>query len=151
MDNRSDDISNSIFRRTVTSLNGQIAMSGRMLDLLIMLDGSSTVSDVAQKMKISLTDMRPLLSKLVACGVVEEAVQSIPPQFFGYMVARLSKIAGPMARMMVEDAVLDISGGSSQVPTNRCAELIEMLGRQIPNKNQKAAFIQEMLKKLQEI
>lgn len=151
MDNSSYDISNSIFRRTVTSLNGQIAMSGRMLDLLIMLDGRTTVREVAQKMNINLTDMRPLLSKLVSCGVVEEAVENIPPQFFGYMVAHLTRIAGPMAQLMVEDAVLDISGGSSQVPRGRSSELIEMLGRQIPDKNQKAAFIQEMLKKLQEI
>lgn len=151
MDNRSDDISSSIFKRTVTSLNGQIAMSGKMLDLLIMLDGRATVREVAHKMNISLTDIRPLLSKLVACGVVEEAVESIPPQFFGYAVAHLSKIAGPMARFMVEDAVLDVGGGSSQVPKSRAGELIEMLGRQIPNQNQKAAFIQEMLRKLKEI
>lgn len=151
MDNKPVDFSSSIFRRTVSSLNGQIAMSGKMLDLLIMLDGRATVREVAQKMNISLTDIRPLLSKLVAYGVVEEAVESIPPQFFGYMVAYLSRIAGPMAQVMVEDAVMDIGGSSSQVPKSRTGELIEMLARQIPNQKQKTAFIKEMLKKLQEI
>lgn len=151
MDNRSVDISSSIFRRTVTSLDGQVAMSGRMLDLLIMLDGRATVGEIAQKMNISLTDMHPLLSKLVAYGVVEKAVDNIPPQFFGYMVAHLSRIAGPMAQVMVEDAVMDIGGGSSLVPKNRSGELIEMLAGQISNQKQKTAFIKAMLKKLHEI
>jgi hypothetical protein len=151
MGNRSVDLSNSIFRRTVTSLNGQIAMSGRMLDLLILLDGRATVGEVAQKMNLSLRDIHPLLSKLVAYGVVEEAVECIPPQFFGYMVAHLSRIAGPMAQFMVEDAVMDIGGDSSQVPKSRVGELIEMLAGQIPNQKQKTAFIKAMLKKLQEI
>lgn len=151
MDNRSVDISSSIFRRTVTSLNGQIAMSGKMLDLLIKLDGRATVREIAQEMNISLTEIRPLLSKLVACGVVEEAVENIPPQFFGYMVAHLSRIAGPMAQFMVEDAVMDIGGSSSQVPKNRSGELIEMLAGQIPNQKQKTVFIKAMLKRLQEI
>lgn len=151
MDNRSVDLSNSIFRRTVTSINGQVAMSGRMLDLLIMLDGRATVGEVAQKMNISLTDIHPLLSKLVAYGVVEEAVECIPPQFFGYMVGHLSRIAGPMAQFMVEDAVMDIGGGSSQLPKSRSGELIELLAGQIPNQKQKTAFIKEMLKRLREI
>jgi DNA-binding Lrp family transcriptional regulator len=145
----SDDISSSVFRRTVTSLSGQVAMSGRMLDLLFLLDGRNTIRDVSQELNMSMAEMRPLLSKLMASGVIEEAQAYLEPQFFGYLVGRLSRIAGPIARMMVEDAVLHVGGGSSRVPESRGEELIEMLARQIPNQKQRIAFIQETLQKLQ--
>jgi DNA-binding Lrp family transcriptional regulator len=146
----SDDISNSVFRRTVTSLSGQISMSTRMLDLLILLDGRNTIGEVSHKLNMSMSEMRPFLSKLQASGVIEEVQIYLEPQFFGYLVGSLSRIAGPIARMMVEDAILDIAGGSGQVPQSRAGELIETLARQIPNQKQKTAFIQEMLGKLKE-
>ena len=150
MGNWSDDISSSVFRRAVTSLNGQVAMSGKMLDLLILLDGHTSVREVSQKMNISMSELRPLLSKLVSSGIVEEAQENIDPQFFGYLVGRLSRVAGPIARMMVEDAVFEMGGGTAQIPKRRGEELVEVLGRQIPNPKQKAAFIQEMIRKLNE-
>jgi DNA-binding Lrp family transcriptional regulator len=146
----SDDISKSVFRRTVTSLSGQISMSSRMLDLLILLDGRNTIGEVSHKLNMSMSEMRPFLSKLQASGVIEEVQAYLEPQFLGYLVGSLSRIAGPIARMMVEDAVLDIAGGSGQVPQSRAGELIETLARQIPNQKQKTAFIQEMLGKLKE-
>jgi DNA-binding Lrp family transcriptional regulator len=150
MVDRSDDISNTVFRRTLTSLQGRVAMSGRMLDLLILIDGRATVKEVSQKMNMSLTQLRPLISKLKASGVITETLADLDSKFFGYLVARLSRIAGPIARMMVEEAVLEVGEGTFRVPKNRGLELVERLGDQIPNPKQKAAFIQESLKKLSE-
>jgi DNA-binding Lrp family transcriptional regulator len=121
-----------------------------MLDLLILLDGRNTIGEVSHKLNMSMSEMRPLLSKLQASGVIEETQTYLEPQFFGYLVGSLSRIAGPIARMMVEDAVLDIGVDSGQVPKSRAGELIETLARQIPNQKQKTAFIQEMLGKLKE-
>jgi DNA-binding Lrp family transcriptional regulator len=148
MADRSDDISNTVFRRTLTSLQGQVAMSGRMLDLLILIDGHATVKEVSQKMNISPTQLHPLILKLKESGVIAETQADLDPKFFGYLVARLSRIAGPIARMMVEEAVLELGEGTLRVPKNRGPELVERLGDQIPNPKQKAAFIQETLKKL---
>jgi DNA-binding Lrp family transcriptional regulator len=150
MGNWSDDISNSVFRRSVTSLSGQISMSGKMVDLLILLDGRSTVKDVAQKLNMSMSEMRPLLSRLMDGGVIEDTREYIEPQFYGYLVGRLSRIAGPIARVMVEDAVMQVGGGSAKVPKDRGAELIETLAHQIPHPKQKSAFIREMLQKLKQ-
>ena len=151
MANGSDDIANMVFQRTLTSLNGQVVMSGRMLDLLILIDGRTTIREVAQKMKLSMTEVRPLLSKLIAKGLVAEVEKDLDPHFFGFLVGRLSRVAGPIARMMVEDAVLEIGDGTFRVPKERGKELIEMLGNQIPDPKHRAAFIREMNKRLSEL
>jgi hypothetical protein len=52
---------------------------------------------------------------------------------------------------MVEDAVLEISGGTSNIPKRKAAELIALLGRQIPDESQRVGFIQNMLKKVRDI
>ncbi len=152
MGDLSGDIANSIYHKTVATLEGHVSMSGKMLELLMLIDGHTTLRVIAARMNISLSDLRPLLSKLMAYGLVEEAQEStdlIPPQFYRYMVRQLSSITGPIAQVMVEDAVAEVSNGSAHVPLNRADALIEILGRQIPDENQKALFIKNMLEKLQ--
>jgi DNA-binding Lrp family transcriptional regulator len=154
MGNLTGDIANSIFRRTVSALKGQISMSGKMLELLMLLDGRTTLRVVSQKMNISMSDVRPYLSKLIEYGVIEEIQESIEildPKILGYMAGQLSRITGPIAQVMVEDAVLDISGGSSDVPKNKAADLVEVLGRQIPDEKQRVEFIQNILQKLRDM
>jgi hypothetical protein len=154
MDDLSSDISNLIYRRTVAALKGQVSMSGKMLELLMLLDGRTDLRGVSQKMNIRLSDMRSYISKLKAYGVIEEVQERIAmldPKFLGYMAGQLSTIAGPIAQVMVEDAVLEISGGTSNIPKNKAAELIELLGRQIPDESQRVGFIQNMLKKVRDI
>jgi hypothetical protein len=154
MGDLSSDISDLIYRRTVSALKGQVSMSGKMLELLMLLDGRTSLRGVAQKMNIRMSDMRSYISKLKAYGVIEEVQERIAmldPKFFGYMAGQLSRIAGPIAQVMVEDAVLEISGGTSNIPQNKAAELIELLGRQIPDEIQRVEFIQNMLQKVKNI
>jgi DNA-binding Lrp family transcriptional regulator len=154
MTDLSHDISAKIFRRTVAALKGQVSMSAKMLEVLMALDGRTALSDVARKLNLSMSDLRPHLQNLIAYGVVEEVQANmalLDPQFFGYLSGHLSRIAGPIAQVMVEDAVLEISNGSTEVPKQRAGELIDLLGRQIPDEGQRAEFIKQMLHKAKEL
>ena len=154
MSNLQGDISNSIFKRKITGLKGEISLSGKALKLLTLLDGQTDIKTISRKMEISLSEIRPLLSKLIRHGIIEESQKKITmldPQFLGYMAGQLSRITGPIAKVMVEDAVIEISGGSSGVPKNQASELVDALGRQIPNEKKKIEFIKNMLEKLKEL
>jgi len=154
MVNLSGDISNSIYKRSIANLHGNVLMSGKMLELLVLLDGRTNLRAVSQKMHLGISDVRPLLSKLLKYGIIEEVqhnIEVLDPQFLGYMAEQLSRIAGPIAQVMVEDAVLKISDGSSEVAQHQAAELIEMLGRQIPDETRRVEFIQNMLRKLRDM
>jgi hypothetical protein len=154
MDDLSGDISNLIYRRTVAALKGQVSMSGKMLELLMLLDGRTNLRKVSQKMNVPMSDMRSYIAKLKTYGVIEEVhepIAMLDSKFFGYMAGQLSTIAGPIAQVMVEDAVLEISDGTSTIPQNKAAALIERIGRQIPDENQRAGFIKNMLKKVSDV
>lgn len=154
MSDLSHNISAKTFRRADTTLQGQISMSGKMLEVLMALDGRTALGEVARKLDLSISDLRPHLQKLLEYGLIEEVkenVVALDPGFYGYLTGHLSRIAGPIAGVMVEDAVLEIGNGSTDVPKNRAGELIELLGRQIPDEGQRVGFIKMMLSKLREL
>ena len=129
-------------------------MSGKMLEVLMALDGNLTIGEVARKLNLSISDLRPHLQKLLEHGVIEEVKERgaiLDTQFFGYLSGHLSRIAGPIAGVMVEDAVLEVSNGTTDVPMNRAGELIELLGGQIPDERQRVDFIKRMLQKFREM
>jgi len=148
------DITNTIFIRANSAFEGEVSISGKALKLLSLLDGHTSIGVISRKMSMGLSDMRPLLSKLLEYGLigeVREKIEMLEPEFLGYTAAQLSRITGPIAQVMVEDAVLEISGGSYELPKSQASELIDMLGRQIPDEDQRREFIKSMLKKLGEI
>ena len=153
MSDLSGNISKIIFRRTVAALKGSVSVNGKMLELLMALDGRTDLAEVSRKTNMSLSDMRPLVSKLLDYGLIEEIhdrTEMIDPAFFGFMAGHLSKFAGPIAQVLVEDAVMDIGGGAMEVPVDRAAELIETVGQQVPEENQRIEFTRSMLKKLKD-
>ena len=148
------DISNKIYIRADSAFEGEVSVSGKELKLLSLFDGRTTIGAISRKMGMGISEMRPLLSKLLEFGLigeVREKIEMLESKFLGYTAAQLSRITGPIAQVMVEDAVLEISGGTYNVPKSRASELIDMLGRQIPDEDQKREFIRSMLDKLREI
>ena len=149
----SGDISNAIFKRTFSALKGKVTLSTKMLKLLMQLDGQTSLGMASQKMHISLGEMRPLLTHLIENGIIEVIqadIEILDSRFFGVLLGQLSRITGPIANVMVEDALLDIGFDSSGFPRSRGAELIELLGRQLPEGAGKVEFVQSMLQKLRE-
>ena len=154
MSELSHNIADRTFRRTDATLQGQISMSGKMLEVLMALDGRTALGEIARKLDLSISDLRPHLKKLSEYGLIEEVQEDVvvlDPGFYGYLTGHLSRIAGPIAGVMVEDAVLEIGNGSTDVPKDRAGELVELLGRQIPDEGQRVDFIKMMLLKLREM
>lgn len=148
------DISNKTFRRTDATPQGQVSIDGKTLEILLLLDGQTNLRGISQKAALNLSDLRPILTKLLENGLIEETHEQIPmldPQFYSFMAAQLSQITGPIAKVIVEDAVLEIGDGSLEVAKNRADEVIDLVGRQIPDDKKRAEFIKNMLQKLQEM
>ena len=148
------DISNKTFRRTDATPQGQVSIDGQTLEILLLLDGQTNLRGISQKAALNLSDLRPILTKLLKNGLIEETHEQIPmldPQFYSFMAAQLSQITGPIAKVIVEDAVLEIGDGSLEVAKNRADEVIDLVGRQIPDDKKRAEFIKNMLQKLQEM
>ncbi len=151
MDILSDNITTLVFRRAISVDSGDVSFDGQMLNVLSKLDGRKNLGMISREIGIDMSAMRSVISKLAKHKLIEAVKENIPvldKAFFAFLTDQLSIITGPIAQVMVEDAIRDIAHGSSAIPVNRAAELIEMLSRQIPETEKRTSFIQTMLARI---
>ena len=151
MDIFSDNITTLVFRRAISVDSGDVSFDGQMLNVLSKLDGRKNLGMISREIGIDMSAMRSVISKLAKHKLIEVVKENIPvldKAFFAFLTDQLSIITGPIAQVMIEDAIRDIAHGSSVIPVNRAAELIEMLSRQIPETEKRTSFIQTMLARI---
>ena len=151
MDILSGDITTLIFRRAISADSGNVSLDGHMLNVLSKLDGRKNFGMISREIGIDMSAMRSVISKLAKLKLIEAVEEEIPvldKEFFAFLIGQLSIITGPIAQVMVEDVIREMAHGSSAIPVNRAAELIEMLSRQIPETEKRTSFIQTMLARI---
>ena len=151
MDILSGDITTLVFRRAISVDSGNVSLDGHMLNVLSKLDGRKNFSMISREIGIDMSAMRSVISKLAKLKLIEAVEEEIPvldKEFFAFLIGQLSIITGPIAQVMVEDVIREMAHGSSTIPVNRAAELIEMLSRQIPETEKRTSFIQTMLARI---
>lgn len=151
MDLMSGDISALVFKRIIRDGLGEFSLDGHMLSVLMELDGKSTVRELAQKVGLNLSAMREVISRLLKLKLIEPVendLSILDKEFFEYLVGQLSLAVGPIAEILAEDAIVDLGLDTAQVPSHRAAELVDLLARQIQKEDKKAAFKQNMVKRI---
>ncbi len=154
MDILSGDITALVFRPVIDGGSGPIPLDGQMLNVLSALDGRENLGIIARTVGMNMTDIREVISKLLELHIIEAVEETSPmldTDFYDFLAEQLALVTGPIAPIMVEDAVSLISHGASGIPRTRAAELLELLVRQIPEKTQKASFIEAITKKITEL
>ncbi|MGD8764657.1 MAG: hypothetical protein PVG87_20290, partial [Desulfobacteraceae bacterium] len=81
---------------------------------------------------------------------VEGKVLFIDKDFFEYLYLQFSLAVGPVAEVLIEDEVQDLGYDLSQFPTQRIAELIDRLSRNIRREEKKNTFTKNMINKIGE-
>ena len=151
MDILHGDISTMVFKTEIKSESSSVSLDINTLQVLTKLDGRQQLGLIAQKLGMNMTTIRAAISRLVELKLVQAVEENIPmldSNFFDFLTDWLSLTIGPIAQIMVDDAVREIGHGAPQIPKSRGAELIELLARQI---SQKEPFIRAAMEKLREI
>ena len=154
MDISSGEISFMVFRRVSRADAGEFSLDGQMLSVLMELDGRKSLAVVAKNTALSMGVIRRVVSKLIELNLiepVEEAVSVLGDDFFDYLKEQLSLATGPIADVLIEDAVDDMGLTLGRIPRHRAAELIDILARQIPREEKRMAFQQAMIEKIRGI
>jgi len=147
----SGDITALVFRPVIDGSSGQIPLDGQMLNVLSALDGRKNLGIISRTVGMNMTDIRVVISKLLGLHLIEAVEETSPVldrDFYAFLTEQLALVTGPIAPIMVEDAVNLISQGASGIPRTRAAELLELLVRQIPEKTKKTDFIEAITKKI---
>ncbi len=153
MDLSSGDISALVFKPIVKDDLGNFSLDGHMLNVLMALDGKMTLGQVAQRVGLNMANLREAASKLHKLKLIESvasATDSIDKDFFDFLIAELSLAIGPLAEVIVEDGVEDLGYSLLNFPTQRAAELINLLAQEIQRDEKKSEFKQNMVQKIRE-
>ncbi len=150
----SGDISRLVLKRKVRADLGEVSLDSEMLQVLMELDGTKNLAQVARSLNMNMKHLRGVLNKLQSLQIIEVATDAMPTlgrDFFNALSSELARAMGPIADVVIEDEISDMGEVKSSFPAHRAAELVDLLARQIIREERKVAFQQSMVKKLREI
>ncbi|UCF86146.1 MAG: hypothetical protein JSV50_11100 [Desulfobacteraceae bacterium] len=153
MDISSGNILALVFKRVVRKDIGEFSLDSDMLRVLMELDGRQNLGEVAKKTNVNMGVIRKVMPKLLQLKLVqlvESAVSMLDEDFFDYLQAELSLAIGPIAEVLVEDALNDLGHQRTQFPSHRAAELVDLLAREIQREEKMVQFKQNMVNKIRE-
>jgi len=153
MDISSGDISAMVFRRVVREDAAEYSFDAQMLTLFMELDGKKSLAAISKKTGLKMSTLREAASKLLKIKLIEsvaEAISVVDADFMDTLKRELSLAIGPLASILIEDAVNDLGQSLNRFPTRRAAELVESLSREIQREDKRTAFKQNMVRKMRE-
>ncbi len=153
MDISSGDISAIVFSRVVREETAEYSFDTRMLTLFMELDGKKSLAVISRKTGLKMSSIREAASKLLKLRLIEEvaeAISCVDEDFMDALKRELSLAIGPLAQILIEDAVNDLGQSVARFPTRKAPELVESLSREIQREDKKTAFKQSMVRKIKE-
>ena len=154
MDMPPSEISNAVFRRVTRRDPGEFSLDSQMLSILVELDGRKNLAAVAKKTGLPLGTLREIISRLVEVNLIEsvdDAIAMLNRDFFDYLNVQLSLATGPIAEVLIEDAVSDLGFSTSAFPSHHAAELVDTLARQVRREEKRVSFQRAMVGKIREL
>jgi len=147
----SGDLAAMVFKRVVGDGQDSYSLDSQMLNVLIELDGEKSVSDVAKQMGLNMGMIRHVIGNLMKLRLiepVENGFMMLDRAFFDFLKGELSHVIGPIAEVLIEDAVADLGHEPDRFPRHRAAELVDILSRQIQREDKRVIFKRNMVKKI---
>lgn len=153
MDDLSGDFSRMIFKRVMTGGLGEYSLDGQMIGVLVELDGSKNVGTIAEKTGISLEAMRRIIAKLLQLKIVlpvKRQVRVLEPDFLEALEKELALAIGPIAEVVIEDAIADLGHSLDNFPADQAAELIDYISQEIQRDDRRNTFRQNMVNRIRQ-
>ena len=145
------DISPLVFQLSVKNEPGELSLDKEMLAVIRELDGKKSIGMVAKNIGLELDKIKEIIAKLLTHGIIALVNQSMPmmkEDFFIYLTDQLSKATGPMAEVLIDEAVASLDCSQSNFPRHRVQELIDLLAPKIFREEKRAAFKENLHKKI---
>jgi hypothetical protein len=150
----SQRISTMIFQRTFERTSEGFVLDAQMLRILELIDGQSTVDQIAARLGTTPIDLKPGLAKLYKQKLIQPVspeVQPLAAAFFSELENILANAIGPIARIVLNDCIHQLGSPRDNFPTPKAAQLIQRIAAKITDPSARRQFIQRMTVKLREI
>ena len=142
------------YRKVIRADNEEVSLDADMIRLLIAIDESKGLNQIADEMDMDNTTFRRALSKLLDQGLIEPVQKDIKvmdDSFLESLQINLSKAIGPMAEILIADVLEDMELDPDGIPVNHAAEMITQLSLEVPDGENQIQFKKSMLAILNKI
>jgi hypothetical protein len=140
--------SDTYFRKVIRADNDELSLDADMIRLLIAVDESKSLYQIADEVDLDSTTLKKTLSKLLSQGLIEPVSKDIPvldSSFLELLRINLSKAIGPMAEILIEEVSEEMGLNPSNIPINQAAELITHLSLEVPDEKNQMLFKKSMI------
>lgn len=142
----------TIFRLSAGGAPGEVRLSGKMWSVLAHVNGVRTVAEIARRLHLNDAELVETFSKILAAGLVEVCehpeVTAGPPvdaATLGHIQAAFARLMGPLASVLMEEAIEGLGEDARTFPRHQLPALIEALAEQLTDDGKRVHFQQAML------
>jgi DNA-binding Lrp family transcriptional regulator len=125
--------------------------------VITQVDGQKTIGQIAKILALTEDEALEMFYGLYQKGLIEIVSTDIHKdaivsgKFFQRMLDELTKIIGPVAPFVLEEALWEINAAKESFRTERVPELVEILSDEITDSQKKVRFQQVMLELIREL
>jgi len=115
--------------------------------VLSKLNGSRTVQEVAEILRIPFAYIAKVLFNLYQAGLIEAVTETskavgelVPAPLLDRLSTILTEVIGPMAPLVMRDQIQTLAASTDSLPETKLDELISLIGKEISDTKQRNKF-----------
>jgi hypothetical protein len=136
------------YRKVIRTDNDKVSLDADMIRLLIAINESKSLYQIADEVDMDNSSFRQALSRLLDQGLIEPVQKDIPvldESFLESLRINLSKAIGPMAEILIADVTEEMELDPDRIPVNQAAEMITHLSLEVPDEENQIQFKRSMI------
>ena len=136
------------YRKVIRADNDKVSLDADMIRLLIAINESKSLYQIADEVDMDNSTFRQALSRLLDQGLIEPVQKDIPvldESFLESLRINLSKAIGPMAEILIADVTEEMELDPDRIPVNQAAEMITHLSLEVPDEENQIQFKRSMI------
>ncbi len=141
-----------IYRLSTAAPPGEVNLKPESWRILAHVNGERTISDIAKALGMDEPTAAQLALSLFQSGVLEIAQGTSAPvratvdgAFFDEVTHQLAAAMGPLAEIVIDEEIENLSESRKQFPRERIPDLVERVSQAIPDESKRIKFQQVML------
>ena len=153
MDVPVDELPSMVFKQVARDDLGEFSLNGQMLRVLVQFDGRKNISSVSGNTGLDLAELHDVTRRLLQLNLIEPVAKPVSladADFFGFLQNQLALAVGPLASILLDDALVDMGHTRERFPINHAAELVDILSEDIQREEKRISFRQNMLNKIRQ-
>jgi hypothetical protein len=142
------------FRKITRMDSSEVRLDADMIRLLIAIDEKKELAQIAGEVGMDPGTLKATLSKLLELKLIEPVQKDasyLSEEFLDALKINLSRIIGPMAEILIEDAAGELNLSLHEIPKEQAAELISSISLEIPDDQSRIQFKKLMLNELKRL